>query len=143
MRKLLLFLVLIATTTFAQTMTRRATNLAALLAYPSFYHGRPVVIIGTVKIEANGQMRVGDDSGSMRLISKNGAPEGLDEIRGEFWDLGRMNADDIRLQSYDLRSSFGIDREGPWPKAGEVTAIVASAIAAATPPPAPAHRPHV
>ena len=22
---------------------------------------------------------------------------GLDEVRGEFWDLGRMNADDPRL----------------------------------------------
>jgi len=140
MRKLLLFLVLIATTTFAQTLTRRATNIAALLAYPSFYHGRPIVMIGEVKIDSSGQMRVSDDSGSLRLISKSGASEGLDEIRGAFWDLGRMNADDIRLQSYDLRTTFGVDREGPWPKAGEVTAIVASAIAAATPPPAPSIR---
>jgi len=140
MRKLLLFLVLIATTTFAQTTTRKATNLAALLAFPGFYNGRPIVIVGTVKIESNGQMRVADDNGSMRLVSKNGAPEGLDEIRGEFWDLGRMNPDDIRLQSYDLRATFGIDREGAWPKAGEVTAIIASAVTAATPPPAPSVR---
>jgi hypothetical protein len=140
MRKLLLFVVLIGTTTFAQTTTRKATNLATLLAYPSFYNGRPIVIVGTVKIESNGQMRVGDDNGSMRLVSKNGAPEGLDEIRGEFWDLGRMNPDDIRLQSYDLRATFGIDREGPWPKAGEVTAIIATAVTAATPPPAPSIR---
>ena len=27
-------------------MTRRATNLAAVLAYPGYYHGRPIVIVG-------------------------------------------------------------------------------------------------
>jgi hypothetical protein len=124
----------------AQTATRRATNLAALLAYPSFFHGRPIVIIGTVKVEANGQLRVSDDDGSVQLVSKGGAPEGLNEIRGEFWDLGRMNADDVRLTAYDLRTTFKIDPEGPWPKAGEVTAIVASAVAPATPPPAPSIR---
>src|SRR5215470_8249161 len=140
MSKLLLFLVLIATTTFAQTMTRKATNLAALLAYPSFYNGRPIVIVGTVKLESNGQMRVADDNGSMRLVSKNGAPEGLDEIRGEFWDLGRMRADDIRLNGYDLRTTFKIDPDGPWPKAGEVTAIIATAVAPAAPPLAPSIR---
>jgi Big-like domain-containing protein len=122
------------------TTTRRATNVAALLAYPSFFHGRPIVIVGTVKSDANGQMRVSDDNGSIHLISKSGAPEGLDEIRGEFWDLGRMNADDIRLAAYDIRTTFKIDPEGPWPKAGEVTAIIASAVTAASPPPAPSIR---
>ena len=28
-------------------------------------------------------------------------------MRGEFWDLGRMNADDPRLAAYDLRKTFG------------------------------------
>src|SRR5438552_8354548 len=141
MRKLVLILIAISASAIAQpTTTRRAANLAALLAYPSFYHGRPIVIVGTVKTEASGQIRVSDDNGSIQLISKSGAPEGLDEIRGEFWDLGRMNADDMRLRAYDLRTTFKIDPEGPWPKAGEVTAIIASAVTAASPPPAPSIR---
>jgi Big-like domain-containing protein len=139
-RKLLLFLILAATAASAQTATRKATNLAALVAYPSFYHGRPIVIVGAVKTEANGQITVSDDNGSIHLLAKSGAPEGLDEIRGEFWDLGRMNADDVRLTGYDLRATFKIDPEGPWPKAGEVTAIVATAVTPATPPPAPSIR---
>jgi hypothetical protein len=125
----------------AQPAARRATNLSALLAYPGFYHGRPIVIIGTVKTEPNGQIRVSDDdNGSVHLISKSGAPEGLDEIRGEFWDLGRMKLDDVRLSTYDLRTTFQIDPEGAWPKAGEVTAIVATAVTPASPPPAPSIR---
>src|SRR5262245_57875342 len=134
MRKLFLFLVLVAAAASAQTTTRRATNVAALLAYPSFYHGRPIVIVGMLQIDGNGQLRVAHANGSIHLLSTNGAPEGLDEIRGEFLDLGRMNADDIRLSGYDLRATFKIDPEGSWPKAGEVTAIVATSVSAATPP---------
>ena len=140
MRKLLLLLIVATTTASAQTTTRKATNLALLLAYPSFYHGRPIVIVGEVKTDTNGQINASDDNGSIHLLSKNGAPEGLDEIRGEFWDLGRMNASDIRLTGYDLRTTFKIDPDGPWPKAGEVTAIVATSVTPATPPPAPSIR---
>ena len=140
MRKLILFLVLAASATSAQTMTRKATNLAALLAYPAFYHGRPIVIVGTVKTEDSGQITVSDDNGSIHLLAKNGAPDGLDEVRGEFWDLGRMNPADIRLTGYDLRATFKIDPEGAWPKAGEVTAIVATAVTPAAPPLAPSIR---
>jgi hypothetical protein len=135
-------LILIATTASlsAQTTSRRATNLAALLAYPSFFHGRPIVLIGKVATAERGQTRVSDDNGSIRLVVKRSAPDGLDEIRGEFWDLSRMRPDDPRLSTYDLRTTFDVDPDGPWPKAGEVTAIIATAVTSAPPPPAPSIR---
>ena len=111
--------------------SRRATNVAALLAHPAFYHLRPIVVVGTVTLQDDGEMRVGDDSGSVRVVFKGTPPDGPAEVRGEFWDLGRMNADDPRLAGYDLRSAFRIDPEGAWPRPGQVTAIVATAIAAA------------
>jgi hypothetical protein len=126
-----------AASAYAQPLTRRATNLAALIAYPGYYHGRPVVIVGKVALEKN-QLRVSDDAEhSVHLIFKGTAPDGLDEIRGEYWDLGRMKPDDPRLSTYDLRTVFNIDPDGPWPRSGEVTAIVASAVspAPAAPPP--------
>ena len=43
-----------------------------------------------------------DEGESIRLIFKGTAPDGLDEVRGEFWDIGRMKADDVRLSTYDL-----------------------------------------
>ena len=119
----------------AQPVTRRATNLAALLAYPGFYHGRPVIVVGNVALSQDGQLKVADDFGSMRLIFKGNAPDGLDEVRGEFWDLGRMKPDEPKLSGYDLRATFHFDPDGPWPRPGEVTAIVATAVAAAPPPP--------
>ena len=124
----------------AQTQTRRATNLAALLAYPGYYHGRPIVIVGKVGLDKD-QLRVSDEADhSLHLIFKGTAPDGLDEIRGEFWDVGRMKADDPRLSTYDLRTVFKVDPDGAWPRPGEVTAIVATAVAPAVQPPSPTIR---
>lgn len=117
----------------AQPATRRATNLATLLAYPGFFHGRPILIVGKVGVEKD-QLRLSDDSGSIHLLFKGTAPDGLDEVRGEFWDIGRMKADDIRLSTYDLRQTFKMDPDAPWPRPGDVTAIVATAVAPATTP---------
>ena len=41
----------------AQTATRRSTSLASLAAYPGFYHGRPILIVGKVAL---GRMKPDD-----------------------------------------------------------------------------------
>lgn len=124
----------------AQTITRRATNIAEILAYPGFYNGRPIVIVGKVELEDSGRMTVSDDAGSIHLLSKNGAPDGLDEVRGEFWDVGRMKPEDPRLNGYDLKTTFKFDPTAGWPRPGEVTALVATAVTAAATPTAPSIR---
>src|SRR5436190_4891391 len=121
-------------------MSRRATNVAALLAYPGFYHGRPIVVIGSVAADQNGRARISDDNGSIRLVLKSSAPDGLDEVRGEFWDVSRMKPDDPRLTTLDLRKTLDLDPDAPWPKAGEVTAIVVTSVIPASAPPAPSIR---
>jgi hypothetical protein len=132
-RRTLLLITLLATTVSAQPVTRRATNLCTLLAYPGFFHGRPIVVVGKVGVEKD-ELRLSDDNTSIRLLFKGTAPDGLDEVRGEFWDLGRMKSDDIRLSGYNLRQTFKIDPDAPWPHPGEVTAIVATAVAPTTVP---------
>jgi hypothetical protein len=116
----------------AQPAVRRATNISAILAFPSFYHMRPILLVGTVGQQPNGELRVSDSAGSLRVIATGTAPDGLDEVRGQFWDLGRMKSDDPRLAGYDIRATFHIDPDGAWPRPGEVTAIVASGITPAT-----------
>ncbi len=123
----------------AQRAARVATNLGALLGFPDFYHGRQIVIVANVALNGN-ELRASDDDGAVRLVYKGSAPDGLDEIRGEFWDLGRMKADDVRLSTYDLRGVFNIDPDAPWPRPGEVMAIVATSVSPAAPPPAPSIR---
>jgi hypothetical protein len=135
----ILVVLALAATVGAQPNPRRATNIAALKGFPDFYHGRPVVLAATVGVEKD-EIRVTDEGESIRLVFKGTAPDGLSEIRGEFWDLGRMKPDDIRLTGYDLRSTFKIDPDAPWPRPGEVTAIIASAVTPTTPPTAPSIR---
>jgi hypothetical protein len=132
-RALVLLFCAVCTTLSAQPAARRATNIAALLAFPSFYHGRPIVIVGNVALDKD-QLRVSDDSGSVHLIFKGSAPDGLDEVRGEYWDIGRMKSDDPRLSTPDVRSAFHLDVDAPWPRPGEITAIVATAVTSAAPP---------
>lgn len=139
MKTRILCLLAVAATAGAQPNPRRATNIAALKGFPGFYHGRPIVLAATVGVEKD-EIRATDEGDSIRLVFKGTAPDGLSEIRGEFWDLGRMKADDIRLNGYDLRSTFKIDPDAPWPRPGDVTAIVATAVAPTTFPASPSIR---
>ena len=139
-RSVLLLCTLVATTLSAQPVTRRATNLAEVLAYPGFYNGRPIVLVGKVELSKEGRFTVSDDAGSVHLLFKGSPPDGLDEVRGEFWDVGRMKPEDPRLSTYDLQTTFKIDPKGAWPRPGEVTAIVATAVTSAAIPQAPSIR---
>lgn len=120
--------------------TRRATNPAALIAHPEFFHQRPVVVTGELQLLDSGEMRVTNDGVSIRVVSTGTSPSGIVEVRGEFWDLGKFNADDPRLATYDLRRVFGIDPEGAWPRTGQVMALMASAVTSASQPSAPSIR---
>jgi hypothetical protein len=126
---------LLGASALAQAPQRRATNIAALVAFPGFYHTRQVVVVGQVSTQDNGQLRVSDGVASLRVVFKGNAPDGTDEVRGEFWDIGRMKTDDARLASVDLRRTFGVDPDGAWPRPGDVTAVMATAV---VPSPAPA-----
>ena len=119
---------------------RRATNVAALLAHASYFHLRPVVVVGELTLRDSGEMRLVTDGISVRVLYQGTVPSGPVEVRGEFWDIGKLNADDPRLATYDLSRSFGIDTNAPWPRPGQVTVLVASSVTAATPPAAPSIR---
>ncbi len=139
-RRALLLVLATSAAVSAQPTVRRATNLAALVAHPGFFHLRQVILVGKVELQSNGELRLLGDSGSIRLVFKGSTPEGLAEVRGELWDLGRFNPDDPRLGGYDVKATFKFDPQSSWPKAGLVTAVVASAIAQASQPAAPSIR---
>jgi Bacterial Ig-like domain len=141
LKRVLLVALAVSAAASAQPSPRRATNIPMILAYPGFFHSRPVLIVGTVSSKPNGDMVVGDDAASLRLVATRSAtvPDGLDEVRGEFWDIGRMKPDDSRL-SDQMKATFRIDPDAAWPRPGEVTAIVASSVAPTSPPAAPSIR---
>src|ERR1700722_9685381 len=114
----------IAAVAAAQAPQRRAANITALLTFSAYYHGRPVVLIGQVTTQNDGQVRVSDGQSSVHLVFSGSAPDGNDEIRGEFWDLARMKPDDPRLASLDLWRVFCIDPPGAGPRAGGGAALM-------------------
>lgn len=141
MKRLLLSFLLVTATLSAQSgTTRHAANVAALLAHPAYFHLRPLVLAGELKLLDTGELRLTSDGVSIRVAYQGNTPDGPAEVRGEFWDLGRFQAGDPRLVGYDLKRSFGIDPEGSWPRPGQITALIASGVAPATPPSAPSIR---
>jgi Big-like domain-containing protein len=139
-KRIALLAFLIAATVSAQPSTRRATNIAALLVHSTFYHTRQVMLVGKITLQNTGEMRVASDAGSIRLLYRGSVPDGPAEVRGEFWDIGRMNSTDPRLAQLDLKSTFGIDTDAAWPRPGQMLAIIASSVSAATPAAAPSIR---
>jgi hypothetical protein len=136
-----LLLVALAATVSAQApAVRRATNVASLAAFSAFYQARPVLIVGTISQQDNGDVRVSDGTGALRIIAKGGAPDGLGEVRGDFWDIGRMNPEDPRLASFDLQRTFHMDPEAAWPRPGQIMALVASTVTPTTTPTSPTIR---
>src|SRR4029077_14021525 len=127
-RLLVLALVVLGGAGSAQVPARRATHIAALQAVAPHSHHPPLVLIGQVTTDNNGAIRASDGIASVHVVFKGSAPDGNDEIRGEFWDIGRMKSDEPPLASIDLRGTFGVDPDGAWPRPGDVTAIVATAI---------------
>jgi hypothetical protein len=139
-RRGMLLVLMVSAVVSAQPATRRATSLATLLAHPGFYHLRPIVVAGTLSLENDGTFKLTDEERSLRVVMKENPPDGLSEVRGEFWDLGRMNADDPRLRRYDVRKTFHVDPEGAWPQPGAVMALLGTSVTPASVPATPTVR---
>jgi Bacterial Ig-like domain len=108
----------LAAFTSAQPLTRRATTVEAIRAYPGFFHSQAVVVLGSVAVRG-AELILSSDAGSLRLVGRERPSEGPAELRGIVYDIGRLNRDDPRLLTLDigqfLEQAYG-DR---WPRPGE------------------------
>ena len=105
----------------------RPTTLAALDAYPSFFHRQPVV----VQAMAEGDFQaVFVTDGERRIRALNVAPPvpgqvELLEIEGTYWDIGRLQPNDPRVEEHGIarlsEELFG----KPWPATGELRLLIA------------------
>jgi len=124
----------------AQPAARRAVDISALITYPGFYHGQPVVLRAELVLSGATMVLVHpDEERALRVLASTGAPtpEGLVEARGTFWDVGRLQPDDPRVVSGHLAGSVESDPETAWPKPGELFVLQltdAFAVDAATEP---------
>jgi len=106
---------------------RTPTTLAALDAYASFFHRRQVV----VQAVSEGEFQnVFVTDGPHRIRALNVAPpvDGeteLLEIDGTYWDVGRLQPNDPRLDQYPIAQLSQELLGKPWPASGELPLLIA------------------
>jgi len=110
----------------AQTpAARRAASAAALLAFPGFFQGQPVVVRGNLATRDQAVLISPSVERSIPLIFKGPSPpDGPVEVRATFWDLGRLQREDPRIQTLGMDRLLPPHPESDWPKPGEVVALI-------------------
>ncbi|HTG98812.1 MAG TPA: Ig-like domain-containing protein [Vicinamibacterales bacterium] len=114
---------LIAAPGAAQAPDRIATTAQALVTNPLFFNGKRIVIRQPVKI--SGQLTELDGTAKPVYVLWRDKPGGTDgEIRGDFYDLGRMIEGDQRFTSYDFAPVVQAANNGRWPGRDQVFVIL-------------------
>lgn len=132
-RPLLVFLITLAvwqcSTLFLQAQIGGPvpTTLAALEAYPSYFHRMEIVILAQA---AGDRDEVFVTDGKRRLRTFNIPPPlssdpEIIEIRGTYWDVGRLDPDDPRLAGYNIKQVSELSLGKPWPSSGELKLLIA------------------
>jgi len=128
-----------ATALSAQPPSRIATTADVLLASAVFFHGRTVVL--QQKLITEGDLtRLGDAPKPIYVFWKDRPGGEQGEVRGEFWDLGRIEARDGRFSGYDLARLVEIVNRGQWPGRDQIYILVGASLMPASPPKGPTVR---
>ncbi len=120
-------------------MTRLATTGDALVAAPVFFHAKQVVIRQAVT--DSGRLTLLDGTSKpVYLYWKDRPTRSIGEIRGEFYDLGRMQDGDPRFSTYDFTPVLEAASGGRWPGRDMVFVILGASLVDAATSPAPSVR---
>jgi hypothetical protein len=120
----------LSTTLFAQSSSSRlASTPEALVASPVFFHGKQIVVRRDVE-PAGALMRLAGTSKPVFVFWRDSpsAPRN-GEVRGEFWDVGRLERTDSRFSSINFQPILEAASNGQWPARDQVFVILgASAV---------------
>src|SRR4051794_18537204 len=117
----------------AQAPDRIATTADALVANPLFFHGKRIVVRHPIR--QKDRLVELDATAKPVYIFWREPPSGSEgEIRGEFWDLGRMQEGDDRFSSYDFRPVLEAANNGRWPARDQVFVILGATFVEGPPP---------
>lgn len=123
----------------AQGSERMATTAEALVASPLFFHGRRVVVRHPTR-EANRLVELDATAKPVYVFWREPPSSSEGEIRGEFWDLGRMLEGDERFASYDFRPVIDAANNGHWPGRDQIFVLLGATLVPGPPPTAPTVR---
>jgi len=114
------------TALFAQSSTRLATTPEALVAAPVFFHGKQIVVRRDVE-PAGSLMRLANTAKPVFVFWRDSpsAPTNS-EVRGEFWDVGRLERTDSRFSSVNFQPILEAASNGQWPSRDQVFLILSA-----------------
>ena len=114
----------VSTTVFAQSSSRIATSPDSLVASPVFFHGKQIVVRRDVE-PAGPLMKLADTAKPIFVFWRDSASAPRDsEVRGEFWDLGRLERTDSRFSSINFQPILDVASNGQWPGRDQVFLIL-------------------
>jgi hypothetical protein len=112
----------VAAAAAAQTPTRIATTAEALTANPLFFHGKQVVFHAQVTSTAD-TTRVDGVVKPLFVVWRDRDTRSGGEIRGEFWDIGRLQPDDTRVSGVDFQPILEAANQGRWPGRDQIFVV--------------------
>lgn len=124
-------LLLTVTSTVAQE-TRLATTADVLIASARFFHGRSVVLRQPVAQEG-AYPRLANTTRPVFVFWRGRQMTSGEEIRGDFWDVGRIEQGDSRFTQYDLAGLLLAVNEGRWPARDQIYVLVGASAMPASP----------
>jgi hypothetical protein len=106
-----------------QPASRVAVTAEALVGSAIFYHGKLVVVQRAVQDE-RGLARLAGTTKPVFVFWKERPATSEGEIRGEFWDLGRVEQGDSRFTGYDFTQALETVTRGRWPARDQIYVIL-------------------
>ena len=124
---------MVAVIPLAAQNTRVATSADMLLAWANFFHGRPVVLHQKLLVEGD-LTRLADAAKPIYVMWKDraGGDGAEGEVRGEFWDLGRLEAGDGRFAGYDFTRLLESANRGRWPARDQIFVVLGASFTPGT-----------
>jgi hypothetical protein len=112
----------------AQATSRRVTTIEAIHQFPNYFHQLNVLVRGEF-VEQRGEIVLRADSQDLRLINPAQAgTRGVVEVRGQVFDIGKLDQGDARLGTFAQRF-----KTGEWPRPGMELALNISGVIDAAP----------
>ena len=112
--------------------TRLATTAETLIASARFFHGRSVVLRQPVQ-EDGTYPRLANTSKPVFVFWRGRQVTSGEEVRGEFWDVGRIEQGDNRFSQYDLAGLLESVNQGRWPGTDQIFVLVGATAMRADP----------
>ena len=134
-------LLLLATVSVGAQTQRVATTVEMLLGSAVFFHGRSVAVQQKLLVEGDLTRLANAPKPIYVLWKDRGGGDGAEgQVRGEFWDLGRLEPGDGRFAGYDFTRLVEAANRGRWPSRDQIFVIVGATFTAASIPRTPTVR---